>query len=445
MEAVRIALISTYELGHQPVHLASPAAALRGRGHEVAVLDLAVQPWDGDLAEWAEGVAFSVPMHTALRLAARAARRLRERRPHLPIAAYGLYAPAAADDPVFDRTFGGEYEPGLTEWAETAGRGGAEAAVRRGRTVFQIPDRAGLPGLDQYARLEAGGELRLAGAVETGHGCRHRCRHCPLPTVYDGRFRAVPRETVLADIGQLAEAGAAHITFADADFFNGPQHSLRIVREMRRRWPHLTFDATVKVEHLLAHAGALGELRDNGCLFIVSAFESVSDRILEILDKGHTAAEAARVIHLAREAGLDIHPTWLPFTPWTERGDVAGIFSFVAAHDLTGVTDPVQLSIRLLVPRRSLLAEHPEFLPHRGEYDPEAATYRWASPDPALDELAGRLAAIAEEGAGAPPAETFTRMRREVQELAGDGTGCEEAIPSGATEGRPRLTEPWFC
>ena len=444
-EVVRIALISTYELGRQPVHLASPAAALRGRGHEVAVLDLAVQPWDEGLAEWTEGAAFSVPMHTALRLAARAARRLREERPHLPIAAYGLYAPAAADDPVFDRVFGGEYEPGLAEWADTAGRDGEGAALYRGRTVFRIPDRAGLPGLGRYAALESGGVRRPAGAVETGHGCRHRCRHCPLPTVYDGRFRAVPRETVLADIGQLAEAGAEHVTFADADFFNGPQHSLRIVREMRRRWPHLTFDATIKVEHLLAHSGALGELRDNGCLFVVSAFETLNDRILEILDKGHTAAEAAEVIHLAREAGLEVHPTWLPFTPWTELGDVADVFSFVAAHDLAGITDPVQLSIRLLVPRRSLLAEHPEFLPHRGEYDPEAATYQWRSPDPMLDELAGRLAAIAEEGAGAPPVETFVRMRREVWERVGDDMRWEEAIPSGSVEGRPRLTEPWFC
>ena len=447
MEAVRIALISTYELGHQPVHLASPAAALRRRGHQVAVLDLAVQPWDEGLAEWAEGAAFSVPMHTALRLAARAARRLREERPGLPIAAYGLYAPAAADDPAFDRAIGGEYETGLAEWAEGIGGGRAEtgASVHLGRTVFEVPDRSGLPALDRYARLETGGVRRLAGAVESGHGCRHRCRHCPLPAVYDGRFRAVPRETVLADIGQLAEAGAEHITFADADFFNGPQHSLRIVREMRRRWPGLTFDATIKVEHLLVHSGLLGELRDNGCLFTVSAFESLNDRILEILDKGHTAAEAGTAVHLARRAGLEIHPTWLPFTPWTEMGDVADIFAFVADHDLVEITDPVQLSIRLLVPRRSLLADHAEFAPHRGEYDPEAASFRWRSPDPGVDALAGRLAAIAEEGTGRPPRETFARMRRAVREAAGGDRRLAEAIPAGATEGRPRLTEPWFC
>ncbi len=43
---VRVLLISTYELGHQPLHVASPAAALRRAGHEVRCLDLSVQLWD---------------------------------------------------------------------------------------------------------------------------------------------------------------------------------------------------------------------------------------------------------------------------------------------------------------------------------------------------------------------------------------------------------------
>nr|MDQ3306055.1 radical SAM protein [Actinomycetota bacterium] len=89
---MRVLLVSTYELGHQPVHLASPAAALLRGGHEVVALDLSVQPWDTDLVGWAEAVAFSVPMHTAMRLALAAATALRRQRPGLPVCFYGLYA-----------------------------------------------------------------------------------------------------------------------------------------------------------------------------------------------------------------------------------------------------------------------------------------------------------------------------------------------------------------
>jgi len=59
---VRVLLISTYELGHQPLHVASPAAALRRAGHEVRCLDLSVQPWDPGALEWTQAVGFSVPM-----------------------------------------------------------------------------------------------------------------------------------------------------------------------------------------------------------------------------------------------------------------------------------------------------------------------------------------------------------------------------------------------
>ncbi len=445
---MRVALISTYELGRQPVHLASPAALLRQHGHEVRTLDLAVEPWDDTIVAWAEAMAFSTPMHTALRMATAAARRVAARRADLPLAVYGLYAAALVETGgPFTRAIAGEYEQQLLDWVTSVENGACSTGTTtfRGRSRFLLPDRSTLPTLGNYARLRSDGHSTLVGAVEASHGCRHQCRHCPLPVVYGGRFRIVPVDTVLADIEQLADAGAGHVTFGDADFFNGPKHALRIVTKMNRRWPELTYDATIKVEHLIQYGNDLPTLSGTGCLFVVSAFETLNDRILSILDKGHTAREAASVLHMARRAGFDLHPTWLPFTPWTSQQDVADIFRFVMTHDLVGLTDPVQLSIRLLVPEGSLLADHPDFLPHRGEYDPAAVTYLWQSPDPAVDELSVELARLAEEGTGDPPADTFARMWRATLQATGEDPGPAEQLPQGATEGRPRLTEPWFC
>ena len=444
---MRVALISTYELGRQPIHLASPAARLRNHGHEVRTLDLAVEPWDDALVAWAEAVAFSTPMHTALRLATTAAGRIRARRSDLPLAVYGLYAAVSGTDGPFDRALAGEYEQQLLDWITSVEQGTPSTGTTtfRGRSTFGLPDRTGLPGLDRYARLQYGPDSVLVGSVEASHGCRHECRHCPLPTVYAGRFRVVPAETVLADIGRLVDAGADHITFGDADFFNGPRHSLRIVTEMHRRWPHLTYDATIKVEHLKQYDRDLPALAETGCLFVVSAFEILNNRILSILDKGHTAGEASAVIHATRRVGFEVRPTWLPFTPWTSLQDVADIFSFIVTHDLVDLTDPVQLSIRLLVPRGSLLAEHPAFLPHRGDYDTAMATYRWQSPDPRVDTLATELAELAEEGTRQPPGTTFARMWRATLEAMEGDPGPADSIPQGAIVGRPRLTEPWFC
>ena len=427
---MRILLVSTYELGHQPLHAASPAAALRAAGHEVRCLDLAVEPWDPAAVEWAERVAFSVPMHTAMRLAMQAAGAVKRDRPEMPVCFYGLYAPVSRDltlGRLADRVIAGEYEPGLVAWAGGE-RGGAEIDLRRGE--FALPARDLLPPLERYARLAIDGEERAVGYVEASHGCVHTCRHCPVPTVYDGRIRIVGADTVLGDIEQLVVMGARHITFGDPDFLNGRKHSLAVVRAMHERFPELTFDCTVKVEHVLEFPQVWPEFARCGCLFVVSAMESVNDDILVRLKKDHTAAQAAGAIALLREHGIEPRPSFMPFTPWTRVEDVADLLAFVAEHDLVGNVDPVQYTIRLLLPEGSLLLDHPDMAPYLGAYDAERLSWTWTSADPAVDELQARLAALAEEGAL-----TFERICAEV----------DLELEVGDVEEKPRLTEPWFC
>src|SRR3954463_1456686 len=191
---VRVLLVSTYELGHQPLHVASPAAALRAAGHDVRCVDLSVERWDRAALDQADAVAFSVPMHTAMRLAMRAAQQVRDARPEMPICFYGLYAPVSRDltlGRLADRLIAGEYEPALVEWASTLDGG---ETLDLGRHAFEVPARDMLPPLERYAHLALGGEERVVGYVEASHGCVHRCRHCPVPVVYDGRIRGVAQE-----------------------------------------------------------------------------------------------------------------------------------------------------------------------------------------------------------------------------------------------------------
>src|SRR3972149_9838662 len=101
------------------------------------------------------------------------------------------------------------------------------------------------------------GELRTVGYTEASRGCKHLWRHCPIVPIYEGRFRIVQREVVLADIRQQVEAGARHITFGDPDFLNGPGHALAVARGLHAEFPGLTFDVTAKIEHLLRHRDRL--------------------------------------------------------------------------------------------------------------------------------------------------------------------------------------------
>ena len=470
---MRLLLVSTYELGHQPLHLAAPAAALRSAGHEVRTLDTSVEPWTREPVDWADAVAFSVPMHTAMRLALRAAAAVRAARPELPLCLYGLYATVSRDvtlgpDGLADHAIAGEYEQELIAWADTLDgslpRSTAHIAVERdsepsnavidlGRNrPAGVPARGSLPPLERYAHLAIGGEERPVGYVEASHGCLHRCGHCPIPVVYDGRIRIVPEDVVLADIEGLVAAGARHITFGDPDFLNGPQHSRRIVAALHGRWPELTFDCTVKVEHILRHPDIWPEFAAAGCLFVVSAFETVNDETLDRLDKGHTTADAAAAVELLRSHGIEIRPSFLPFTPWTTLDEVADIVDFVAAFDLVPNVDPVQFTIRLLVPQGSLLETVLAAEGRLGSYDGERLTWTWAAADSAVDELQVRLAAIVEgaQTAGEPIEQIYGRVRAAVHSAAGRHPNGAAAAPvlsyaTSTSEGRPRLTEPWFC
>ena len=463
---MRLLLVSTYELGHQPLHLAAPAAALRAAGHEVRTLDTSVEPWTREPIDWAEGVAFSVPMHTAMRLALRGAATVRAARPELPICFYGLYATVSQDltlgpAGVADQAIAGEYEKGLVDWAgalgatapapqvDPAAHGGVVIDLGRRRPAG-VPARTGLPALERYAHLALGGEERPVGYVEASHGCLHRCGHCPVPVVYDGRIRIVPDDVVLDDIERLVATGARHITFGDPDFLNGPQHSRRIVATMHERWPELTFDCTVKVEHILRHSDIWPEFAAAGCLFVVSAFETVHEETLLRLHKGHTAADAADAVRLLRTHGIEIRPSFLPFTPWTTLDEVADIVDFVAALDLVPNVDPIQYTIRLLVPQGSLLEPVLAAEGRLGPYDAARLTWTWSSDDPAVDELQTRLTALVEGGqtAGESMSAIYGRVQQAVWSAAGRRAAgyCPPLRPlSAMTERRPRLTEPWFC
>ena len=429
-------------------------------------MDLSIDPLDLDVVEWADAVAFSVPMHTAMRLARTACSEIRARRPDAAVCFYGLYAGldgAMGTTPLADSAIAGEYEPGLLQWVDALGPAGAlrrahrgdHAFVSLGRGRFGLPARDLLPGLDRYARLAAAGDLRLVGYVEASHGCAHRCRHCPVPVVYDGRTRLVGVDAVLADVAQLVDMGARHLTFGDADFLNGPHHARRVVDAVHGAFPSLTFDVTAKVEHVLRHRELWPGLAAAGCVFVVSAFESASDAILALLDKGHRVADEVEAVGVLRAAGIEPRPSLLPFTPWSTAGDVLDLLDLVARCDLIGNVDPVQFAIRLLVPPGSLLLSCGALTGRVGRYDDEHLGWTWSAPDPRLDRLHDDLTAIAAR-AGAEewsPAHAYDEVRAHAVAAFGpDARGrrtppCPDPrLRSGlGPEERPRLTESWFC
>ncbi len=456
---MRTVLISTYELGRQPFGLASPAAWLRRAGVDVTCVDLSRQPFRADMAD-AGLVALHLPMHTATRLAVPVIERVRRLNPDAALCCYGLYAPLNA---TFLRglgvthILGGEFEADLVDVALGRGRppsaaGGAGRPVgtagptpkgRLPRLAFITPDRRDLPPLGRYAALRLGTARKVVGYTEASRGCKHVCRHCPVVPVYGGQFRVVPADVVLADVEAQTRRGAQHITFGDPDFFNGIGHAMRVVEGLARESPGLTYDVTIKVEHLLKHADALPRLRDTGCLFITSAVESVDDAILERLDKGHTSADVERVVELCRDVGVALNPTLIPFTPWTTRDDYRRLLSAIDRLQLVDHIAPIQLAMRLLVPSGSRLLELADVTPHLRPFDETLLTYPWRHSDPEVDQLATAVGDLVGRRLTAERRDLFAAIWALAHEGANDVRALSEPLQTRAEV--PFLNEPWYC
>ncbi len=466
---MNVLLISTYELGRQPFGLASPAAWLHAAGAKVTCLDLALTALDAEHVAAADFIGFYLPMHTATRIAVPLIKRVQQINARAHLCCYGLYAPLNAEylqGLGVQTILGGEFEHALVQLMETLHMQKqqrttaiplvAPPQVSHARQRFQTPLRMGLPALDQYAVVAvAPGEQRTVGYTEATRGCKHTCRHCPIVPVYGGKFRVVQREVVLADIRNQVAAGAEHITFGDPDFFNGPGHALPIVEALHAEFPDLTYDVTIKVEHLRKHAALLPTLRDTGCLFVTSAVEAVDDEILRLLDKGHSRADFVAAVADLRAVGLPLNPTFVAFNPWISVAGYHSLLQTIAELDLIEHVAPIQYAIRLLITAQSPLLTLPSIQALVHPFDEAALVYPWQHPDPQVDalqaQMIGQVEALEKRGAtrraifDAVWALTLDALAMAPAAVAQQQRWMEAVVAREHARFVPRLSEPWYC
>ena len=461
MKPYHVLLLSTYELGRQPFGLASPAAWLRAAGMEVTCLDLTIVALADAAVQRADLIAFHLPMHTATRIAVPLIGRVRALNPQAHLCCYGLYAPL--NEPYLRNLgvatiLGGEFEEGLVALATALQANRLTImslpAISLQRQQFQTPARHDLPALQRYAFLDLGdGQPRTVGYTEATRGCKHTCRHCPIVPVYGGQFRVIGRAVVLADIRNQVAVGAQHITFGDPDFFNGPGHAIPIIKALHSEFPDLTYDVTIKVEHLRQHADLLPVLRDTGCLFITSAVEAVDDTILNLLGKGHTRAEFIEVTTQLRALGLTLNPTFVAFNPWISVEGYRDLLRVIAELDLVDNVAPIQYAIRLLITAQSALLELPSIKALIHPFDEQALVYPWYHTDPQVDALQQTIIdLVAQAEQTGPSRQTiFAQVWALTEEYIGvlaNGARPETMQAVIAREKRrftPRLSEPWYC
>lgn len=447
---LNVVLVNPYELGRQSFGLVHMAAQLSAAGHSVECFDLSRQRLQAQALAQADLIGLHLPMHTATRIAHEVLPRLRTLAPDAHLAAYGLYAAlneTSLREAGVSTLVSGEFEPEILALAERLATG-RETGVRPATTTlakvsFTVPDRSTQPPLGQFARLrDPSGRERIMGFAEASRGCKHLCGHCPVVPIYNGRFRAVPVDIVLADIRQQVAEGAEHISFGDPDYLNGPTHALRVARALNAEFPDLTFDAVIKVEHLLAHRAVVAELGELGLAFVISAVESIDDQVLAKLDKGHTRADFFDAVTMMRELKIGFAPTFLAFTPWTTLESYLELLRTLVTLELVGAVPPIQLAIRLLIPHRSRMLELAEIQAIAEPFDASALGHPWSHADNRVDRLQRDIEELLSTSADAAAYDLFARIWRLAHEAAGVPP---PPLPPNLGDPLAHHTEDWYC
>ena len=454
---MRVLLLSTYDLGHQPFALASLAAFLSSKGAEVVCNDLAAEPLREAELGSTPFVAIHLAMHTATRLALELLPRLKHLNPNIHICFFGLYAPMTGEILKAEKnmTFvGGEFEAGVADIYSQLNKSGSLIGQDRVINILQknkyhVPNRDSLPDLEHYAYLkEPDGFKKISGYTEASRGCKHLCRHCPVVPIYGGRFFIVPEEIVMTDIRRLVKAGAEHITFGDPDFFNGPKHGMNIIKKLNKEFPDLGYDVIIKVEHLLKHQNLLSNLVSTGCRFVTTAVESINDDILFKLKKGHTLEDFRQVVKITKTLGLPLSPTFIPFTPWSTPSNYLELLKTIVDLGLVDNVASVQLSIRLLIPLASNLLELDEIKESTRNFNDKALSYNWHYNDPNMDTLENNIRLIVEEGESQKKTrrEIFLRLWEAARKFKKSSDNYPDKINFSHKDSNiPTMSESWYC
>ena len=324
---------------HAPLGIAWPLAFLRRAGLDAETLDLAVEPFSPARAASADVVLISVPMHTALRLGVQAAARIREANPRRPCLLPRPLRVAERGGPAGrPRGFGHPRARARTRWSASCARwprGVTRPACPASPPAPRPPPPCGSgspspsptaprchlrPDTRDTVTKAAStppGTSRRAAAASTSAGTARSCRSTA------GASSSFPAEVVLADVRGPGR-GRAPATSPSATPTSSTAPATALARRARaaRGAPRVTFDFTAKVEHLLRTASCSPSSPRLGCVFVVSAVESLSDEVLERLDKGHTARRRRGGPRPdSTRPGIALRPTLVPFTPWSTLDD----------------------------------------------------------------------------------------------------------------------------
>ncbi len=428
---MKILLTSFYDLGKQPKIIAEIVDRYNSSEIDFDFFDFSVEDQNIDLENY-DVLGIYAPMHTATILSIEY---IKDKKLPNKMFTFGLYGSVLEDFNSSIRYIKDIESDELALFLEI--NDDHQFSLKN-----NIPNRQIFPDISNYAHLVDGSNNLIAGSVETTYGCKHSCTHCPVPISFNGSFKTYSLEKIVSDVENQVKQGAKHISFNDPDFFNGPIHALKILESLNEKFPSITYDSTIKVEHIIKYKKYFKELSSLNMVFVISAFETTNDLVLSILEKNHTSHDLNNSIEISQDFGIDIRPTWMPFSPWTELNDLSNIVKLIEKYELRETVDPIQLTIKLLIPKHSLIIKKPEINKYLGNYEKNSLSFKWEYENNDVEKLQSSLFDFILNNSELDDHKQYLGMVNIIEKCTDTKLLTNSSYDF---KNVPKLSETWFC
>jgi anaerobic magnesium-protoporphyrin IX monomethyl ester cyclase len=171
--------------------------------------------------------------------------------------------------------------------------------------------------------------------VMTARGCPSHCTFCST-TVAGRKARWNTPAHVCDELEEVIDYGFQSVFFGDDTFSGDPKRAIAICEEIVKRDLRVPWTSNMRAQD--AKPQVLAAMREAGAYRVFMGFESIQKDTLRLVKKGATPERMAEKARLVREAGLELHASFIVGAPGDTHDTLAATMDYIRLLDPTVAT-----------------------------------------------------------------------------------------------------------